>query len=388
MIKRFIIAVLDSVGAGAAPDASRYASAEANTLGHVAGRFSVSLPCLQELGLGNILPLANVPPRIAPNAAWGKMQPMGAGMDTTSGHWEIAGTPLLRPLPTFPDGFPPEIMEPFCAATGRGVLGNCPASGVEIIQNMGAEQVESGKLIVYTSADSVFQVAAHEDVVPPEQLYAYCRIARSLLRGEYAVGRVIARPFRDDGQGNYIRTENRRDFSLEPPAGNLLEQCQAAHLPVTAIGKIQDIFAGQHMDRLLPGHNNGESMSSLLQALQDGDGGLVFANFVDFDMLYGHRNDGAGYAKALEDFDAALPLVLAALKEGDILAICADHGNDPTTSSSDHSREYVPLLLFGPRIRPVHLGIRASFADLGQTAAEYLGLQALPAGRSFLQEII
>jgi len=375
------------VGAGAAPDAPRYDSAEANTLGHVAEQFPLSLPCLQELGLGNILPLTNVPPASVPKAAWGKMQPLGAGMDTTSGHWEIAGTPLLCPLPTFPKGFPPEIMEPFCAAVGRGVLGNCPGSGVEIIQNMGAEHVRSGDLIVYTSADSVFQLAAHENVVPPEQLYAYCRIARSLLQGEYAVGRVIARPFRDDGQGNYIRTENRRDFSLQPPPGNLLERCQAAHLPVTAIGKIHDIFAGQHMDSVLPGHNNGESMSSLLKALEEEEAGLIFANFVDFDMLYGHRNDGAGYAKALEDFDAALPRVLAALRKEDILAICADHGNDPTTPSSDHSREYVPLLLIGKGIRPVPLGIRSSFADLGQTAADYLGLQPLPSGSSFLSEI-
>ncbi|MDO4731951.1 MAG: phosphopentomutase [Bacillota bacterium] len=387
-MKRFVIVVLDSVGVGAAPDAAAYACADTNTLGHVISAFPRALPCMQSLGLGNILPLAGVPPVERPIAAWGKMQPQGAGMDTTSGHWEIAGTPLSQPFPTFPKGFPPEIMEPFSAACGRGILGNYPASGVEIIQNLGTAHVESGKLIVYTSADSVFQLAAHEEIVPPEQLYAYCRIARELLQGKYAVGRVIARPFRDDGKGNYIRTENRRDFSLEPPVGNLLEACQAAGLPVCAVGKIYDIFAGKHIDRALPGHNNRESMLSLLQALEREEGGLIFANFVDFDMLYGHRNDAEGYANALAAFDQALPELLSALKEEDILAICADHGNDPTTPSSDHSRENVPLLLYGAGLRPVSLGTRCSFADLGQSAADYLGLKALNSGSSFLQEII
>ena len=373
---------------GAAPDAQRYASEGANTIGHVAEQYPLALPCLQRLGLGNILPLLNVPPHPQPLAAWGRMHPAGAGMDTTSGHWEIAGTPLPQPLPTFSQGFPPEIMEPFCAMTGRGVLGNCPASGVEIIENMGAEQMSSGKLIVYTSADSVFQVAAHEDVVPPELLYEYCRMARSLLTGKYAVGRVIARPFRGDTETGFVRTENRRDFSLEPPAGGLLQICQEAGLNVTAIGKIHDIFAGRHMDIVLPGHNNRESMDSLWQAVAESPEGLVFANFVDFDMLYGHRNDGEGYARALERFDTELPQILNALHEEDILAICADHGNDPTTPSSDHSREDVPLLVYGADVKPVPLGERRSFADLGQTAAEYLGLPSLSAGSSFLSDII
>lgn len=387
MEKRFIILVLDSVGAGAAPDAETYGCPNANTLGHVVAAGGLSLPCLEALGLGNILPLPGIPPQAQPKAAWGKMRPIGAGMDTTSGHWEIAGTPLRQPLPTYPHGFPKELLEAFTAATGRGILGNLVGSGVEIIQALGEEQLRTGDLILYTSVDSVFQLAAHEESIPPEQLYEYCCIARKLLRGDHAVGRVIARPFLGNQQEGFVRTENRRDFSLEPPAGNLLEACQRAGLPVTAIGKIRDIFAGQHMDSILPGHNNQESMSSLLQAVQSPGEGLIFANFVDFDTLYGHRNDVEGYGAALVRFDQALPQVLSTLGKGDILAITADHGNDPSSPSSDHSREFVPLLLTGPGVLPVCLGIRGSFADLGQTAADYLGLSPLPTGASFLKKL-
>ena len=387
-MKRFILVVLDSVGAGAAPDAAQYNSLGANTLGHIAESCTLQLPCLEKLGLGNILPLRGVPSTENPAAAWGKMTPAAAGMDTTSGHWEIAGTPLQSPMPTFPQGFPPEVIDPFVAQTGRGVLGNRVASGVQIIQELGNEQVRTGKLIVYTSADSVFQIAAHEAVVPLDELYRCCRIARSLLVGAYGVGRVIARPFVGNEKDGYTRTENRRDFSLDPPAGNLLECCQSKHIPVTSIGKIQDIFAGKHIQVALPGHTNRQSMESLLHAVQEIEGGLLFANFVDFDMLYGHRNNPLGYAQALEQFDEGLPQVLNFLKEDDILAICADHGNDPTTPSTDHSREFVPLLVVGSQIKPVKLGVRSTFADLGQTAAEYLGTDRLPAGVSFLSEIL
>lgn len=387
-MKRFIIVVLDSVGVGAAPDAAQYSSLGANTLGHIAECCTLHLPCLEKLGVGNILPLRGIPAATSPSAAWGKMMPTAAGMDTTSGHWEIAGTPLQDPLPTFPQGFPPEIIAPFVAQTGRGVLGNRVASGVQIIQELGSEQMRTGKWIVYTSADSVFQIAAHEAVIPVDELYQACCIARALLVGDYGVGRVIARPFVGNEKEGYTRTENRRDFSLEPPGGNLLECCQNKHLPVVSIGKIQDIFAGKHIEVALPGHTNQQSMDSLLHAVRDMEGGFLFANFVDFDMLYGHRNDPSGYARALERFDQGLPQVLELLKEEDILAICADHGNDPTTPSTDHTREFVPLLMIGPRIKPVDLGIRKTFSDLGQTAAAYLGTAALPAGTSFLSAIL
>jgi len=387
-MKRFIIAVLDSVGVGALPDAERYDSLGANTLGHVAEHTHLSLPNLQKLGLGNILPLNKVPPAEPPLAAWGKMAESSAGMDTTTGHWEMAGLLLDKPMPTFPDGFPQGFIDDFCSRIGRGVLGNKTASGTRIIDELGREHLETGKLIVYTSADSVFQIAAHESVVPPEQLYEYCRIARELLVGDLAVGRVIARPFVDDYRGGFIRTENRRDFSLAPPPGGLLANCRAAGRPVVAVGKIGDVFAGQDISIAMPGHNNRQSAASLVRALKSPVAGLIFANFVDFDTLYGHRNDLEGYRSALEEFDTMLPQLLEELQDEDILALCADHGNDPSTGGSDHNREYVPLLVCGLLVRPVPLGVRPTFADLGQTAAEYLGVAPLPAGRSFLREIL
>jgi len=385
-MKRAIIVVLDSVGVGAAAQLAPLDNPHANTLAHVVEAAQLRLPELQRLGLGNILPLATVPPAAQPLAAWGRMAPLSFGKDTTSGHWEIAGLVLDKPMPTYPDGFPPEIIDAFTSATGRGVIGNKVASGTVIINELGEEHMRSGDFIVYTSADSVFQIAAHEQVIPLTELYAACRKARDILQGPQGVGRVIARPFTGSA-GTFTRTENRHDYSLLPPAGGLLWQLRRRQLPVVSVGKIIDIFAGQDINLSLPAHNNEESMSALLQAMDDTDSGLIFANLVDFDMLYGHRNDAAGYARALAEFDAFVPQLAARLREEDILIITADHGNDPTTAGTDHDRENVPLLLWGPRIRPLDLGLRGSFADLGATVAEYLEAPPLPAGRSFLQEI-
>ena len=386
-MKRFIIVVMDSVGCGALPDADRYRSAGANTLGHIAASRPVRLPQLQALGLGNILPLPGVEPTPAPAAAWGKMAEQGAGMDTTCGHWEMAGLVLAQALPTYPQGFPPEVVSRLEAAFGTGILGNCVASGTQIIRQLGEEHVSSGKPIVYTSADSVLQIAAHEKICPLERLYQMCGQAREIMQGPHGVGRVIARPFLGESKADFYRTGNRRDFSLTPPAHGLLQNVREAGWPVVSIGKIYDIFAGCHITDVLEGHDNSQSMSSLYQALRQYDQGLIFANFVDFDMKFGHRNDVEGYAQALEDFDAGLPRALALLGEEDILVITADHGNDPTSPGTDHNREYVPLLVCGPRVSPVELGIRPTFADLGQTAAAYLGCTPLPAGESFLARL-
>lgn len=387
-MRRFIITVLDSVGCGALPDAAGYQSIGANTLLHVAEACPLQLPHLQQLGLGNILPLPNLAATHTPAAAYGKMAERSAGMDTTTGHWEIAGLVLEAPLPTYPDGFPAEVIEPFSAAIGRGVLGNCVASGTKIINDLGVLHLQTGKPIVYTSADSVFQIAAHEEICPPQQLYDYCQVARQILQGKHGVGRVIARPFIGNAEEGFQRTTNRRDFSLQPPPGGLTEAVAAANLPVVSIGKIYDIFAGAGITDSLPGHTNEEACQSLLTALQTFQSGLLFANLVDFDMLYGHRNDVAGYAGALEQFDRFLPALLAALGEEDILVICADHGNDPASAKTDHDREYVPLLVYGQAVQPQNLGVRESFADLGQTAAEYLRAPALPAGKSFLTTLL
>ena len=386
-MRRFIIVVLDSLGVGALPDAAAYSSLGTNTFGHIAESAPMNIPNLQRLGIGNVLPLANVPPAEAPAAAWGKMAALSAGMDTTCGHWEICGIILDKPFPVFPHGFPLEIIEPFCEAIGTDILGNIPASGVEIIQRLGVNHMATGRPIVYTSADSTFQIAAHESVIPVERLYEICRIARKMLRGPYNVGRVIARPFIGSAEDGFTRTENRRDFSVQPPAGGLMEHCYRSYVPVISVGKIYDIFAGQYIDKAYEGHNNKQSEESLLQALEEQEEGFIFANFVDFDTLYGHRNDVDGYRRAIEEFDLWLPDLTAKIGKEDILVICADHGNDPTSPTYDHSREYVPLLVYGPQVRPHHLGIRASFADLGQTAAEYLRTAPLAAGVSFLPDL-
>ncbi|KYH31637.1 phosphopentomutase [Neomoorella mulderi] len=382
VLDRVILIVLDSVGVGALPDAAKYGDEGSNTLGNIAAAVDLHLPNMARLGLGNILPLKGIAPVAAPAAAYGKMASRTAGKDTTSGHWELAGLILERPFPLYPSGFPPEIIEPFEKAIGRKVLGNKPASGTVIIEELGAEHMRTGYPIVYTSADSVFQIAAHEDVIPVQELYRYCKIARQLLRGEHAVGRVIARPFVGE-PGHFIRTDRRQDFSLEPPRPTLLDAVMNAGLQVMAVGKIKDIFAGRGISRWIHTHDNMDGVDQTRNFIRESNRGLIFTNLVDFDMRYGHRNDVAGYAAALEAFDRRLPELLEALNEKDVLVLTADHGCDPTTPSTDHSREYVPLLVYGNRIQPVDLGVRSTFADLGATVAELLGVPYDLAGESF-----
>jgi len=389
MPRRAILIVLDSVGVGAAPDAAAYGDEGSNTLANTARAVGgLRLPNLGRLGLGNLADVLGVPPEPHPAGAYGRMQEASAGKDTTTGHWEIAGIISTRPLPTYPNGFPPEVIQEFERRIGRKTLGNYPASGTVIIEELGPEHLRTGYPIVYTSADSVFQIAAHEEVIPVEELYRMCRIARELLTGEHAVGRVIARPFVGE-PGRFVRTDRRRDFSLEPPRPTLLDRLQEARQPVWAVGKIEDIFAGRGITEAVHTHDNMDGVDQTLAFMARVDRGLIFTNLVDFDMLYGHRNNPRGYADALEAVDRRVPEVLAALREEDILFFTADHGNDPTTPSTDHSREMVPLLVTGPQVRPgVDLGVRPTFADLGQTVAEYLGAAPLEAGTSFLGEVL
>lgn len=381
--KRVVMIVLDSVGAGEAPDAAAYGDAGSNTLGHIAAETpGFSLPNLARLGLGNILPLAGVPGAAKPLAAFGRLQEVSCGKDTTAGHWELAGTPVTQPLPTYPNGFPAELIAEFERRIGRKTLGNVVASGTVIIQELGGRHLRTGYPIVYTSADSVFQIAAHEEVIPLARLYEMCRIAREMLVGEHGVGRVIARPFVGE-PGDFQRTANRRDFSLLPPEGNVFMRLQQAGIPTVAIGKIHDIFADQNIDFSYPTADNTDGMDKLLAALDKHPAGFIWANLVDFDMLYGHRNNVAGYAAALQEFDAFLPRLLAKLAPGDLLLLTADHGNDPTTPSTDHSREYVPLLAYG-LAAGVDLHIRPTFADVGATVTDYLGAAATLTGTSLL----
>lgn len=382
MDKRAIIIVLDSVGAGEAPDAADFGDVGSNTLGHIAKQTEgFALPNLAAMGLGNILPLKGVPRVERPSAAFGRLQEVSLGKDTTAGHWELAGTPVLRALPTYPNGFPRELIKEFERQIGRPTLGNEVASGTEIIQRLGGRHLRTGYPIVYTSADSVFQIAAHEEVIPLKTLYRMCEQARALLVGEHGVGRVIARPFVGE-PGEFVRTANRRDFSLLPPAGNIWEQVQGGGLPTVAIGKIHDIFADCNIDFSYPTVGNADGVEKLLVAMELHQSGLIWANLVDFDMLYGHRNDVAGYAAALRSFDEALPRIMTCLRPEDLLIITADHGNDPTTPGTDHSREYVPILVYGAAA--VDLQIRPTFADVGATVAEYLGVRSTASGNSFL----
>lgn len=386
--KRVIILLMDSAGCGEAPDADKFGDVGSNTIGHVCQKFdAIKLPNLAKLGLGKIGNFKNVEPVAAALGNYGKMREISCGKDTTCGHWEIAGTPVTAPLPTYPNGFPQEIMAEFTKAIGRGYLGNEVASGTEIIQRLGDEHVKTGKVIVYTSADSVFQIAAHEDVVPLDELYDICRKARKILVGKNGVGRVIARPF-VGSSGNYVRTSNRRDFSLLPLKGQIFEQLQKASVPTVAVGKIHDIFAEVGIDFSYPTTDNGDGMEKTLAALAKHPKGFIWTNLVDFDMKYGHRDDWLGYGKALEALDLWLPKLLAALRKDDILIITADHGNDPTTPGTDHSREYVPLLVYGKNLQAnVDLGIRQTFSDVGATVADYLGCEAVPNGESFLRQI-
>jgi phosphopentomutase len=381
--RRAVILVLDGVGVGAAPDAAAYGDAGSDTLGNLARAVGgLSLPNLAAAGLGNVAPIQGVAPVDGAQGAWGRMRPASAGKDSTAGHWEIAGVHLCRPFPTYPDGFPDEVVDRFSAAVGRGVIGNVAASGTEIIARLGEEHQRTGKLIVYTSADSVFQVAAHEEVVPLEELYAACETARSQLVAPHDVSRVIARPF-VGRPGSYTRTANRRDYSIAPPEETLLDDLAAAGVPRAGVGKVDDLFAGRSL-RSRHTTSNAEGIAAILDWLRTDQGGLLFANLVDFDTLYGHRNDVAGFQRALREFDDALPAIRAELREDDLLFITADHGNDPTTASTDHARECVPLLALGEAVHPVSLGERATFSDLGATVAEWLNVGFRGQGSSFL----
>jgi phosphopentomutase len=383
--RRVVLIVLDGVGAGALPDAARYGDAGADTLGHIHDRQPLRIPNLRRLGIGHLHPALGHG-AAAPRASYGRCAIVSDGKDTTTGHWEMAGIILPQGFPTYPHGFPPELIAAFETRIGRRTLGNTTASGTEIIERLGAEHMRTGAPIIYTSADSVFQVAAHEDVIPVPELYRICAIARDLLQGPHRVGRVIARPFTGPGPGRFQRTRRRHDYAVPPPEGMLLDQLAAADVPVLAVGKIADIFLGRGIQRHLEMESNAHAMRQIQAALGGFRRGLVFANLVDFDMLYGHRNDVAGFAAALEEFDADLGRLLPALGAADLLLLTADHGCDPTTASTDHSREYAPLLAYAPGAAGEDLGTRASLADIGKTVAEVFGVP-LAKGESFLPRI-
>ena len=373
--KRIFLIVLDSVGIGAEPDAAEYGDEGTNTLKSAASSPYFHMPNMASLGLFNIEGIDWRPSAASPFGAVARMREASKGKDTTIGHWEIAGIRSQRPLPTYPEGFPQEILEEFSRRTGRGILCNRPYSGTDVIRDYGDEHVKTGKLIVYTSADSVFQIAAHESVIPPETLYEYCRIARELLTGEHGVGRVIARPFEGES-GHYVRTPRRHDFSLQPPAVNMLDQLKENGYDVIAVGKIFDIFAGKGITEHVYTAGNAEGMQRTLEYQSRDFEGLCFINLVDYDMLYGHRNDIDGYAKALTAFDEWLPAFLKHMRPDDVLMITADHGCDPGyTVSTDHSREYTPLVIYGERIAPVNLGTRPTFSDIGATVLDYFGIR-------------
>jgi len=383
--RRVILIVLDSVGIGAMPDYAAFGDAPGeDTLGNLARRFPLQLPNLCELGLANIRPLEGVTPCASPQGAFGKIALASPGKDTTTGHWEMAGIHLEKPFPLYPNGFPRDLMAEYERRIGRRTLGNYAASGTEIIKELGAEHLRTGAPIIYTSADSVFQIAAHEEVIPVPELYRICGIARDLLRGEHEVGRVIARPF-VGAPGAFQRTANRHDYAVPPPPGMLLDRLSEASVPVITVGKIADIFLERGVTESLKTKSNQDGMRTVIEALARMDRGFLWANFVDFDSLYGHRNDAQGYLAALENVDAWVPELRRTLKPDDLAIFTADHGCDPTTPSTDHSREYVPLLAFGPGVRGnCPLGTRKTLSDLGQTVATNFGTQPLPAGESFL----
>lgn len=383
-MKRVFLIVLDSFGIGAMEDAAEYGDAGTSTLRSVCSSPVFAMPHMTQMGLFNIEGVTVGTPVAEPIARIARMKEASKGKDTTIGHWEIAGIQSRKPLPTYPDGFPKEVLDAFSEAVGRGVLCNKPYSGTEVIKAYGAEHMRTGKLIVYTSADSVFQIAAHEEIVPVETLYEYCRIARKLLQGENGVGRVIARPF-TGAEGNFVRTPKRHDFSLEPPGITMLDQLQKAGKTVISVGKIKDIFAGRGITDFVYTEGNAEGIERTLEYMGREFEGLCFVNLVDFDMLYGHRNDVEGYAGALRAFDKKLPELLSKLQKEDLLMITADHGCDPGyLQSTDHSREYTPFLMYGEGVQPDNLGTRESFSDIGATVLAYFGIQPDFAGVSML----
>ena len=387
-MKRLFLIVLDSCGIGQMPDAGQFGDRNVNTLRSCAGSGILHIPNLEKLGIGNLDGVDYLKKEEHPTGAVARLAEASMGKDTTIGHWEIAGLVSPSPLPTYPNGFPEEVLAPFRQATGRGVLANAPWSGTAVIEKYGRQHMETGDLIVYTSADSVFQVAAHEEIVPPEQLYAYCRAARKILQGKHGVGRVIARPFVGE-EGHFTRTSNRHDFSLEPPGTTLPDALCAQGKDSIGVGKIHDIFAGRGMTEYVYTRGNEDGFAKTLAYADRDFSGLCFVNLVDFDMLYGHRRNLSGYAEALNRFDAWLPELLAKLGPEDAVMITADHGCDPAyTATTDHTREYVPLIVTGPGIRPVNLGTRSSFADIAATAAELLGIRLETPGKSFAKEIM
>jgi phosphopentomutase len=384
--RRAIVIVMDSVGIGELPDASAYGDQGSDTLGHIAARVPLAVPVLRSLGLGRVAAIGGA--RTAPaRGGYGRMAEASAGKDSVTGHWEMMGVVLDRPFPVFPNGFAADILAEFSRQTGRGVLGNKTASGTQIIDELGVEHMRSGALIVYTSADSVFQIAAHEEIVPVPELYRACEMAYRLVGEGLGVGRVIARPF-VGSPGHFTRTSNRHDYALPPSGETVLDRLSAASIPVVAIGKIADLFAGRGIGRAIHTVSDDDGMTRLAEELRSLDRGLIFTNLVDFDSQFGHRNDTAGYAANLERFDARLSQTLSALRDDDLLIVTADHGNDPTTASTDHAREYVPLLVAGPHVRAdVDLGTRRTFADLGQTIADLFDAGRMAHGTGFLKEV-
>ena len=385
---RVVVIVLDSVGIGELPDAADYGDQGSNTLANIARQVPLAVPTLRALGLGRLAGIGGAPPPEESGAAWGRMAERSPGKDSVTGHWELMGLTLERPFPVFPKGFPADLLKEFERRIGRATLGNVVASGTVIIEELGPRHVETGAPIVYTSADSVFQIAAHEAVVPIGELYRQCGVAYEMFVEGLGLGRVIARPF-VGSPGSFRRTANRRDFAIRPYGETLLDRVKAAGLPVVAIGKIEDLFAGRGMTRAVHTKSDAEGVDEVVRSMRDVDRGLIFANLVDFDTVYGHRNDVEGYAANLERFDERLATeLLPALRPDDLLVLTADHGNDPTTPSTDHSREYVPLLLAGAGVRPgADLGTRATFADLAQTLADVFGVAGFAGARSFLADI-
>ena len=386
-MKRVFLIILDSVGIGEMPDAERYGDKGSNTVRACSKNKNFSMPNMRKMGLFNIEGMDYKESEPEPTASFARMEEISNGKDTIIGHWEIAGIESKKPLPTYPNGFPKELIEKFENLTGKKAICNKPYSGTEVIKDYGRESVETGSLIVYTSADSVFQIAAHEEVIPKEELYKYCRIARDMLCGDHAVGRVIARPFIGEFP-NYIRTTNRHDFALVPPEKTMLDFVKESGKEVIAVGKISDIFAGRGITEKILTKGNADGINKTLEVMDRNFEGLCFVNLVDFDMLYGHRNDVSGYASALTYFDFRLREICDKLRDEDILIITADHGCDPTTDSTDHSREYTPMIIYGKVIKPgVNLGTRRGFADTGATVLEYLGIKGKNKGKSFLKEV-
>lgn len=388
-IKRVIVFVLDGVGAGEAPDAAEYGDIGSNSLSNTAYAVGgLKLPNLEKIGFGHITPMVGVPAVVSPSGAFGRMKPKSSGKDSVTGHWELMGIYLKEPFPTYPNGFPKVVLDEFTRLTGLEVLGNKAASGTEIIKELGEEHIRTGKPIVYTSADSVFQIAAHEEIIPIQKLYELCEISRKMLVGQHGVGRVIARPFIGDRAENFSRTNRRHDYPRYAEHDNVMDTLIKHGKSVFATGKIDDLFGNRGISVTNHTTNNLDSTKAALEFMQRDFEGLLFANLIEFDQIYGHRNDARGYADAIEGFDAFLPEIQKNLKESDIVMVVADHGVDPTTPSTDHSREFIPLLVFGDPVKPgVNLGIRETFADVGATVAEIFSVPAPEIGTSFLKEI-